>query len=430
MGEQSWISLLTHEVHGLLYIFGACLLSLVVRVKLFGETRRSLAYMVILALLSGLYFATETVDPLVYAVHLTPISIALTILFEGLVPGVAVWAAFTLGGTLIVGNDWLPTIAGTSALMLLGAYFNRSDSGCIPYTRYLRRYILLVATHVAIYLAGAYAIGNGSVDVVAALGALAGTVVSALLVSAVYHRVKHQEYLQTELMDAEKYQVIGQMAASISHEIRNPLTTAKGFLQLMGKEGINEETRERYREYAAQGINHANAIISDYLNYAKPTREPQQPIDIRAELDGLMPWVTPLSTMADVEIRIQHMKDGPLMMLGEPKKFQQCMLNILKNGIESMPSGGTMTVMTWTEGGKLCIQVSDTGVGMSEEQLRQIGKPFFTTKEAGTGLGMLVVVQLIQLMSGTIRYKSKPGQGTVCDIRFKRYEPVRLNRTS
>ncbi|MFC4102861.1 ATP-binding protein [Paenibacillus xanthanilyticus] len=430
MGEQNWITLLTHEFHGLLYIFGACLLSLVVTLKLFGETRRRLAYVIILALLSCLYFATETVDPFVYAVHLTPLSIALAVLFEGLVPGLAAWAAFTLCGTLIVGNDWLPTIAGTTAMLLLGAYFDRRTTGCVSYARYLQRYLLLVAMHVAIYLAWGYGIGNGLPGGRATLWTLLGTVVSSLLVSAVYHRVKYQEYLQMELMNAEKYQVIGQMAASISHEIRNPLTTAKGFLQLMGKKGLNEETRERYREYAAEGINHANAIISDYLNYAKPTREPQQPIDIRAELDGLMPWVMPLSTMADVEVRIQHMKDGPLMMLGEPKKFQQCMLNILKNAIESMPTGGTMTVMTWTEGGKLCIQVSDTGVGMSEEQLRQIGKPFFTTKEAGTGLGMLVVIQLVQLMSGTIRYKSKLGQGTVCDIRFKRYEPVRLERTS
>lgn len=422
MDEQSWISLLAREIHGLLYIFGACLLLLVVTLKMFGEKRRKFSFVGILVLLSAVYFSIETVDPLVYALHLTPIAIALAVLFEGFIPGVATWAAFTLCGTLIVGNDWLPTAAGTTGLLLIGMYFYRRDPGCIPYVRYLKRYMLVVAAHAAIYLACAYGMGNGPANLSFTLWTLAGTFVSTLLVSAVYHRVKHQEHLQMELIDAEKYQVIGQMAASISHEVRNPLTTAKGFLQLMGKEGINEETRERYRSYAQEGINHANAIISDYLNYAKPTREQAQPFDIRAELDGLMPWVTPLSTMADVEIRIQHVKDGPLMMLGEPKKFQQCMLNIIKNAIESMPSGGTMTVVTWSEGSKLCIQVSDTGVGMSEEQLRQIGKPFFTTKEAGTGLGMLVVVQLIQLMSGTIRYRSKLGQGTVCDIRFKRYE--------
>ena len=126
-----------------------------------------------------------------------------------------------------------------------------------------------------------------------------------------------------------------------------------------------------------------------------------------------------MAVMGGIEIRIKHEHEVPIFILGEPKKFQQCLLNIMKNAIEAMPGGGTLTVKTKVDNEYVCIAIADTGVGMNKLQLKRIGMPFFTTKEKGTGLGLMVVVSLINVMGGQIAFNSKRGQGTVCEIRYR-----------
>jgi two-component system sporulation sensor kinase B len=412
-------SVIAHEFHGLLYIMSACVIFLVVTPKaLYANPGRKLLFICILFVLTGFYIGTESIDPLVYALHLTPVSLALAALFEGIIPGVCTWGAFLVVGTLVVGNDPLATAGGTTSLLLAGLVFHRKLLRQSNYGQMALMSVLLVSVHLAVYLIvmtlrGFYA--DPSIVCVV----LVGTYLSTLLVSYVYYRVKNQEHLQEELASAEKYHMIGQLAASISHEIRNPLTTAGGFLQLMGKAGIDGAARERYRINALEGIEQANAIITGFLEYSKPTVPSPKPFDLLSEIESLVSWVSPLTAVANIDLRIRHEAEGPLTIIGEPKKFQQCMLNLMKNAIDAMPQGGKLTVLTWLESGEACIRISDTGVGMNEDQLRRIGMPYFTTKEKGTGLGLMVVIGLVKVMGGKISFRSRPREGTHCDIRFK-----------
>ncbi|QYR24257.1 HAMP domain-containing histidine kinase [Paenibacillus sp. sptzw28] len=402
----------------------ACLIFLIVTPKaLFVNRRRKLLFVCILFVLTGFYIGTEVIDPLVYALHLTPVSLALAVMFEGLIPGFFTWAAFLVCGIAVVGNDWVATAAGTTMMLLLGMLFHYQRLAFSKYGEIALSSVLLVSVHLAVYLV-VYLLRGYTVNMEQLTVALTGTYLSTLLVSYTYYQVKKQEKLREQLFNAEKYQMIGQLAASISHEIRNPLTTTRGFLQMMGKPNVSPEALERYRLHAIEGIEHASSIISDYLNYSKPTVEEPGPIDIRTEIDGLIPWISPLSVMSGIEIRIKHLDVEPLYIVGEQKKFQQCLLNLLKNAIEAMPDGGQLTLRTWSDGERVCLQIADTGSGMNEQQLKRIGLPYFTTKEKGTGLGLMVVISLVQVMGGEISFRSKPGHGTKCDLRFKSYRQV------
>ncbi|MCM3340134.1 HAMP domain-containing histidine kinase [Paenibacillus sp. MER TA 81-3] len=410
-------SIIAYEFKGLLYIMSACLMFLIITPQfMFANYRRKILFILILFVLTFFYTQYEDIDPLIYGIHLTPVSLALAALFEGFLPGIFTWAAFNIC-TIVMMDDFVPTVIGSTLLLVLGLTFH--------YKQVLRstywQICLISMTLITIYLLGFLSVFDDW-DTVSGTEvgiAVVGTYLSSMYVSYIYNHVKNQEKMREELFSAEKYQVIGQLAASISHEIRNPLTTAQGFLQLMNRDNLTPAQLETYRNYAISGIEQANSIITDYLNYAKPAVELARPIHIQEEIDGIIPMMSPLCVISKIEVVIKHLSKQPIYVMGEAKKFQQCLLNIMKNAVESMPDGGVMTVTTWSDNEGVHIHVKDTGVGMSDYQIKRIGMPFYTTKEKGTGLGLMVVISLVKAMNGTISYYSRPDEGTTCVLKFK-----------
>ena len=169
-----------------------------------------------------------------------------------------------------------------------------------------------------------------------------------------------------------------------------------------------------------EGIDNANMIITDYLNFAKPNVEKVVFIDIKDEVTYIIPLISSLLKMSIIDIQIQHTSDEPLLIQGESKKLQQCLLNLLKNSIDSMPTGGLITIHTSLLDNMILLQIEDTGIGMTPLQIKSLGLPFYTTKEKGTGLGLMVVTSLLKAMNGKISFISKPNKGTTCLIEFKR----------
>ncbi|UHA72795.1 HAMP domain-containing histidine kinase [Paenibacillus sp. 481] len=411
-------SIIAHEIKDLFYIMSACLMFLIITPKfMYNHNRRKILFVLILIVLTFCYIGYEEINPFVYAVYTTPVCLALAALFEGVIPGIFTWLAFNICGVLFVQNDFLPSFVGSTILLAIGCFFHYRQLMQSTYWRIS----LLAITMLTSYLIPFLFLFNKWDDVtsVEMIIAIVGSYLSSIFVSYLYYHVKNQERLSEELYRAEKYQVIGQFAASISHEIRNPLTTAHGFLQLMRRENLTPEQMEKYRSYAIEGINQANAIITDYLNYAKPTVERPKPLNIQCEIDSVMPMITSLCVLSQIELDIQHLSKQPMYVMGESKKFQQCLLNIMKNAIEAMANGGHLNVTTWSDKEGVHIHVKDTGVGMSDYQIRRIGMPFYTTKEKGTGLGLMVVMSLVQAMHGKISYYSRPNEGTTCVLLFK-----------
>ncbi|WP_039939067.1 sensor histidine kinase [Anoxybacillus gonensis] len=221
--------------------------------------------------------------------------------------------------------------------------------------------------------------------------------------------------IRSEAIKLEKMEVVSQLAASISHEIRNPLTVVKGFMQLMKAKDISAETKEQYMNIALEELNRACAIIDDYLTFAKPFPEKIQPLHVHHELEKVIDMLRPFANMQGVQIVPTLM---PATMKGNAQYFRQCFLNIIKNGIEAIESSGAVYVAVHVAEKTVTIVVRDEGKGMTKEQLARYGEPYFSTKEKGTGLGAMVSIRIIEMMDGTWALESEKGRGTTMKVTF------------
>ncbi|USK71986.1 ATP-binding protein [Peribacillus asahii] len=224
-----------------------------------------------------------------------------------------------------------------------------------------------------------------------------------------------------KLVKAEKLQMVSHLAASISHEVRNPLTASRGFIQMLSEE-TSDQKRKQYTEIALQELDRATEVINDYLTFAKPALEKEEKIHIAEEIQHVTNIITPLANMNSIQIKLSLLEDDQYVVKGERKKFQQCLINILKNGIESMETNGKLHVIQTNNQDTIQIDIRDEGSGMTQEQINRLGEPYFTTKEKGTGLGMMVSYSIINQMDGQITVVSEQGIGTCFSIKLPIYQ--------
>ncbi|HZG54989.1 HAMP domain-containing sensor histidine kinase [Paenibacillus sp.] len=218
----------------------------------------------------------------------------------------------------------------------------------------------------------------------------------------------------------EKYDLVSQLAASVSHEVRNPLTVTRGFLQLLRSGGQTEREREQYIALALEELDRAQGIISDYLAFAKqdPGQSDCAVFLANEELNGIASVVTPYALIHSV--RLETCVELGCAVYGNAGKFRQSVLNLCKNAIESMPRGGTLRIVLERNDGakEVTLAIEDEGVGMTREQMDRIGTPYVTTKEKGTGLGLSVVSRTVEEMGGRLQFRSEVGRGTVAYVRL------------
>ncbi|PEI91261.1 two-component sensor histidine kinase [Bacillus pseudomycoides] len=221
--------------------------------------------------------------------------------------------------------------------------------------------------------------------------------------------------MRSKLVKMEKMEVVSQLAASISHEVRNPLTVVKGFTQLLKTPDLSQESREQYIEHILGELNRAQVIIDDYLTFAKPASQKVDNIVIDQELKRVISMMMPLCNMNSINIS-EKLVTGSIT--GNTQHFQQCFLNLIKNSIEAMPNGGKLSVKSSVFENKIIIVIKDSGIGMTQEQINRFGEPYFSTKTKGTGLGTMVAVKIIETMNGTLNINSIVNKGTTLTITF------------
>ena len=239
--------------------------------------------------------------------------------------------------------------------------------------------------------------------------------IGMLFVVYIMETLKEAIIMRSKLVKVEKMEVVSQLAASISHEIRNPLTVVKGFIQLLKTPSLSQDAKARYIQIALDEINRAEAIINDYLTFAKPASNKVERLMVDDQLRKVIQMLAPMAHMNSIEI-VEELQPGAIV--GNIQYFQQCFLNLIKNSIEAMPNGGTLTISSFLHGNHVIITIKDTGVGMTTEQMNRFGEPYFSTKEKGTGLGTMVAVKMIQTMQGTLHIQSEVNKGTTLTITF------------
>ncbi|MBB6670767.1 ATP-binding protein [Cohnella nanjingensis] len=214
--------------------------------------------------------------------------------------------------------------------------------------------------------------------------------------------------LQEQILSTEKMNLASRLASSVAHEIRSPLTVVKGFLQLA--KGNLEGKNKDYIENSLTELTRAEYVINDFLNYAKPQLEKMETISVTETLDQISQTVSSLASLHNVNVVIDA--NEKLWIRADQLKIKQALVNILKNAIEASTKGGTVLLKAYRESDNIHIQICDEGEGMTTGELTRLGTPFYSTKNNGTGLGLMVAFRIIQATGGHLEYKSEKGKGT------------------
>ncbi|MHC0037042.1 ATP-binding protein [Pseudoneobacillus sp. C159] len=217
---------------------------------------------------------------------------------------------------------------------------------------------------------------------------------------------------EERLRNTEKLSVVGELAASVAHEIRNPLTSLKGFVQLLQKE---DPKHPFYYQIMLDELNRINHIVSELLLLAKPQDIKFSKEDLRRILFDVISLLNPEASLCDIQINFTT-SDHEIWIDCEPNQLKQMFINIIKNAIEASEKGSSVNVYLKENQKNATIIIEDFGSGISEERLEKIGEPFYSSKEKGTGLGLTVSFKIVQAHDGSIRFQSVQNKGTTVSI--------------
>ncbi|PLR75197.1 PAS domain-containing sensor histidine kinase [Bacillus sp. V3-13] len=229
----------------------------------------------------------------------------------------------------------------------------------------------------------------------------------------IQYDITEKKETEETLRKAEQLSMVGDLAAGIAHEIRNPLTSIKGFVQLM-----NETDKGKvFTDIILEEIDRINFIVSEFMVFSKPHTYYLSECNVAETLLSVIKFLQPEALLKNVAINYK-LPQSKVHIFGEKNQLKQVFLNIIKNAVEALPNGGEIFIGTEINKQKLSISIQDNGVGMSPEELKKIGKPFYTTKEKGNGLGLMVSYQIVQKHNGIITVQSVLGEGTIFMITF------------
>jgi signal transduction histidine kinase len=236
--------------------------------------------------------------------------------------------------------------------------------------------------------------------------------ISYMFLSRFLSYITTMDKVNEDLRQKEKLALVGQLATSIGHEIRNPLASLKGFTQLQHEKYPEDKEFFKIMENEIERI---NTIVNDLMYLGKPKTVTLVKHDIKEIIEYVVKILNPIAQSNNVNIKmnIDHL---PLIN-SDQNQLKQAFINLIKNAIESMPMGGDVCISSKVnESETIVIMIEDEGLGIEEEKLSKIGQPFFTTKEDGNGLGLLVTFNIIEKHNGKINYNSILGKGTIVEI--------------
>ena len=221
---------------------------------------------------------------------------------------------------------------------------------------------------------------------------------------------KQEEVLQRQ----EKLSALGQIAAGVAHEIRNPLTSMKGYTEFLLMDEKEEMRREHFNIILDE-IERVNNIVEEFMLLAKPKTDLLTVNNINSIVSNTLSLF--MYELKKKKVELSFTTNIPeLLVLCDEQRLKQVFINFIKNSIEAMPSGGKLTVTIEKQERFAKIIVADTGIGIPKDKLSKIGDPFFTTKENGTGLGLMISFEIIQSHKGKLEIDSKENKGTTLTI--------------
>lgn len=237
-----------------------------------------------------------------------------------------------------------------------------------------------------------------------------------LLITLFNKSVSDKEFYLKHIQN-EKVEAINQVAASLAHEVRNPLTTVLGFLKLIRANRFEREKTERFIDISIEEIHRTEQILSDYLSISKPPISIQQQIDLVRQLTTVVEVMTPYANMNNVSLE-SEIPSSPILIFGSPTEIKQVLVNFIKNAIEACTDipKARVGITFHVHLQRVQLLIEDNGVGMDHDQLSRLGSIYYSTKSTGTGLGLTYSYQAIRSMNGTVTVESEPHSGTIFTI--------------
>jgi two-component system NtrC family sensor kinase len=231
--------------------------------------------------------------------------------------------------------------------------------------------------------------------------------------------MKNLKETQDQLIQAAKLAAIGELAATVAHELNNPLTTILGYTELIREEEISEGIKKDLEIIEAECLR-ARDIVRQLLEFSRKRPLQLIELDINDTLQEVIKFLSPNIKKSSIKLLTEF---SPLPnTLADKDQIKQVFLNLINNAVQAMPEGGVLTIKTGIHDSNIFIEVSDTGIGIPKEILPRIFEPFFTTKkEKGTGLGLSISYRIVESHGGKIYVKSQKGKGTT----FKVILPVK-----
>jgi len=228
--------------------------------------------------------------------------------------------------------------------------------------------------------------------------------------------------LEEEITRVRTLAALGEMAATVAHEVKNPLGGIRGFADLLDRDLEESDPRKKSVEKIMEGVETLDRIVVSLLNYTKAIRLDFHQVEFLNFIDDVIKFFEMDLTREKKKIHIvREYPEKVLLCRIGPEQFRQVILNLLHNATQAMPQGGKIVVRISeddTERKTIVLKISDTGVGMSKATLDKLFTPFFTTKEHGTGLGLSTVKKIVEAHRGDIRVESELGKGTTVIIRL------------
>jgi len=237
----------------------------------------------------------------------------------------------------------------------------------------------------------------------------------------VFSDVTENRFMENELLKSEKLKIAGQLAAGFAHEFRNPLTTIKGFIQLFGEQNRQNETSlKQYYQLVIEEIDRLDSIVTNFLTVAKPNSITNiVGTNINKVIEETIMLYQSQATKKGIEI-IANLNELPDIEL-DAKQLKQVLINLIQNSFDALlNNGGDINISTnyLSNDEEVEIVLHDNGTGMDNETLEQLGNPFFTTKETGTGLGLTTSFKIVKEMNGTLSIDSAIGEGSTFTIKL------------
>ncbi|MFC5449604.1 PAS domain S-box protein [Paenibacillus aestuarii] len=226
----------------------------------------------------------------------------------------------------------------------------------------------------------------------------------------VTERIKTEEYMRL----SDKLNAVGQLAAGIAHEIRNPLTAIKGFIQLIQNKYPESG---KYFDIIKSEVERIDLITGELLLLAKPNLKSAKPLDLGELLEQVRLLLDTQCLMNNIELLCNY-KAKPQPVIGDANQLKQVFVNLLKNAVEAMPKGGQIQLIVDADTRETSITIQDQGPGIPLELMNNIGRPFYTTKQNGTGLGLMVSYKIVQDHGGSIHAENIPQAGAAFTIKL------------